>query len=84
MYMQRGAHEKALNAYYSLLQIAEREADANYQFIDRMNITVIHRKMRQNQKALEKCTEALQIIDQMKYKDKRNHVNLLTILSETY
>ncbi|WP_298511825.1 helix-turn-helix domain-containing protein [uncultured Kordia sp.] len=84
IYMQQGAHEKALNAYYSLLQIAEQEENLNYQFFARMNIAVIHRMMRQYKKALEKCTEALQIIDQTKYKNKRNHVNLLTILSETY
>lgn len=84
IYMQQGENENALTAYYSLLQVAEKEANANYQFFARMNIAVIHRMMRQYKKALEKCTEALQIIDETDYKNKRNHVNLLTILSETY
>lgn len=84
IYMQQGENENALTAYYSLLQVAEKEANANYQFFARMNIAVIHRMMRQYKKALEKCTEALQIIDETDYKNKRNHVNLLTILGETY
>ncbi|MBC8757394.1 helix-turn-helix domain-containing protein [Kordia sp. YSTF-M3] len=84
IYKQQGKNENALEAYYTLLEFALKADNVNYQLLARMNIAVIHRMMQQYEKALQACTEALQSIHETKYYGKKNHVNLLTILSETH
>ncbi|WP_430408816.1 helix-turn-helix domain-containing protein [Kordia sp.] len=84
IYNQLGENENALESYYALFDLSSKIENVNYQFLASMNIAVIHRIMQQYDKALEKCTEALNSIEKTNYKGKKNHVNLLTIISETY
>ncbi|SNR89171.1 AraC-type DNA-binding protein [Dokdonia pacifica] len=77
--------QEALDAYYKALEIAQKQGNIDQKVIFlNPNIAIIRRRMRQLDKALEACNEALAIIPNTIYNNERDHVNLLTIVSEVH
>ncbi len=74
-------NQKALDAYYEVLDI---EGSESYKVIVNPNIAIIRRRMKQLDQALEVCNEALTLVNNTKYKNGTNHINVLTIASEVH
>jgi len=83
-YRQLGENELALDSYYNFLELSQEMNNIDYEFIATTNIAMIHRNMGQTNKALEKCKKALDLINKTSFKNKSNHVNILTVTAETY
>lgn len=78
-------NQEALDAYYKALEIAKKYGQDNQKLvIIHPNIAIIRRRMRQLDKALEACNDALAIISNTKYNNERVHINLLTIVAEVH
>ncbi len=78
-------NQEALDAYYKALEIAKKQGNIDHQVvIINPNIAIVRRRMRQLDKALEACNEALASIANTTYYDKKDHVNLLTIISDVH
>lgn len=78
-------NQKALDAYYTALEIAQKEGEIGHRVVViNPNIAIIRRRMRQLSEALDACNEALAAIPTTNYYNTRDHVNLLTIVSEVH
>ncbi|MEP0265024.1 helix-turn-helix domain-containing protein [Dokdonia sp.] len=79
-------NQEALDAYYKVLEIAQTKKEIEHTVIAIVNpnIAIVRRRMKQFDEALDACNEALAIIDDTRYKNKKDHVNLLTITSEVH
>jgi len=78
-------NQEALDAYYKALEITQKQGQDNHRIvIIHPNIAIIRRRMRQLDKALEVCNQALAIVSETKYYNERAHVNLLTIVAEVH
>jgi AraC-like DNA-binding protein len=78
-------NQEALDAYYKALEIAQKQGEVNHKLVViNPNIAIIRRRMKQLDQALEACNEALAIIPNTAYNNKKDHVNLLTIISEVH
>lgn len=83
-YKSLGEDAYALDSYYLFLRLSKKHKNINYEFIANTNIAIIHRRMGQFKEALQKSLHALRLIDKTPDKNKENHVNTLTVISETY
>ncbi|WP_322288279.1 helix-turn-helix domain-containing protein [Aquimarina sp. 2201CG5-10] len=83
-YLQDWKNQKALDSYYSALEMAQKKGSLEDEIIANSGIVIIRRRMRQLDKALEVCKHALEITEKTSLKKSSNHVNLLTIISEIY
>jgi len=78
-------NQEALDAYYKVLEITQKQGDVDHRaVIIHPNIAIIRRRMKQFDQALEACNKALAIIPYTEYNNQRDHVNLLTIVSEVH
>ncbi len=83
-YLEDWQNQKALDAYYEALAIAQKKGSIEHEIIANSGITIIHKRMKQLDKALEVCKHTIKLTKKSKYKQGKNHVNMLTILSEIY
>lgn len=78
-------NQEVLDAYYEALEFAQKKDGIDDRVvIIQPNIAIIRRRMKQLGQALEACNEALAIIPYTAFNNQRNHVNLLTIVSEVH
>lgn len=83
-YLLDWQNQDALEAYHKVLEISKKIKNKEKEVIAKVNIAIIRNRMKQYDKAVEACTEALGIVDNTTLKNGKNHVNLLTIASESY
>ncbi|MHA7055673.1 helix-turn-helix domain-containing protein [Aquimarina sp. M1] len=83
-YLQDWKNQKALDSYHNVLEMAQEKGDLKNEIIAKSNIVIVLRRMNQLNKALEDCNELLTFIDKTSFKYGKNHVNVLTIISEVY
>lgn len=78
-------NQEALDAYYKALEFThKKEGIDDRVVIIQPNIAIIRRRMKQLDQALDACNEALAIIPYTAFNNQRDHVNLLTIVSEVH
>ncbi|WP_299894162.1 helix-turn-helix domain-containing protein [uncultured Aquimarina sp.] len=83
-YLQDWQNQNALDTYHQVLQMAQERGNLKKEIVAKSNIVIVLRRMNQLDKALEDCRGLLSFIDKTSYKNKKNHVNVLTIISEVY
>jgi len=83
-YLQDWENQKALDAYHTVLEMAQEKGNLRKEIIAKSNISIVLRRMNQLDSALEDCKDLLGFIDNTSFKNGKNHVNVLTILSEVY
>jgi len=83
-YLQDWENQKALDAYHTVLEMAQEKGNLRKEIVAKSNIAIVLRRMNQLDSALEGCKDLLGFIDNTSYKNGKNHVNVLTILSEVY
>ena len=78
-------NQEALDAYYKALEFTPKQEGIDDRVvIIQPNIAIIRRRMKQLDQALDACNEALAIIPYTAFNNQRDHVNLLTIVSEVH
>ncbi|MFD2563782.1 tetratricopeptide repeat protein [Aquimarina rubra] len=83
-YLQDWKNQKALDAYHKVLEMAQKKGDLRNEIVAKSNIAIVLRRMNQLDKALKDCNELLRYVDKTSFKNGKNHVNILTIISEVY
>ncbi|SEK69760.1 AraC-type DNA-binding protein [Aquimarina amphilecti] len=83
-YLQDWKNQEALDAYQKVLEMSHEKADLKNEIVAKSNIVIVLRRMNQLDRALRECNELLSFIDETSFKNGRNHVNVLTIISEVY
>lgn len=83
-YLQDWENQKALDAYHTVLEMAQKKGNLRKEIVAKSNIAIVLRRMNQLDSALEDCKDLLGFIDNTSFKNGKNHVNVLTILSEVY
>ncbi len=83
-YLQDWKNQEALDSYYNVLYTARKKGNLEQEIIANSGITIVLRRMKQLDKAVEVGRQALELIDKTSFKNARNHVNILTIVSETH
>lgn len=83
-YLKDWKNQKALDSYYKALEIAQKNKNIKYEIVANSGITMIRRRMKQLDKALEVCKHSLKLAENSSFKNGKNHVNLITIISEIY
>ncbi len=83
-YLKDWKNQKALDSYYKALEIAQKNRNIKYEIVANSGITMIRRRMKQLDKALEVCKHSLKLAENSSFKNGKNHVNLITIISEIY
>ncbi len=83
-YKLLGEDAHALDFYYAFLELSQKQGNIDFEFIAYTNIAIIYRRMGQFKEALQKSLYALRFIDKTSDKNRENHVNNLTVISETY
>jgi AraC-like DNA-binding protein len=83
-YLKDWKNQKALDSYYKALEIAQKNRNVEYEIVANSGITMIRRRMKQLDKALEVCKYSLKLAENSSFKNGKNHVNLITIISEIY
>ncbi|WP_438426364.1 helix-turn-helix domain-containing protein [Aquimarina macrocephali] len=83
-YLKDWKNQKALDSYYKALEIAQKNGNVEYEIVANSGITMIRRRMKQLDKALEVCKHSLKLAENSSFKNGKNHVNLITIISEIY
>ncbi|WP_103068833.1 helix-turn-helix domain-containing protein [Aquimarina sediminis] len=83
-YLKDWKNQKALDSYYSALKIAQKNGNVKHEIVANSGITMIRRRMKQLDKALEVCKHSLKLTENSSFKNGKNHVNLITIISEIY
>lgn len=76
--------QKALDAYYAALDIIEQKGNKEHEIKANSGIVIIRKRMKQLDKALEICRYTIKLTEQSSFKNQKNHVNMLTILSEIF
>ncbi len=83
-YLLNWQNQDALEAYHKVLEISKNSKNKEKEVISKVNIGIIRNRMKQYEKAIQECLEALETVDHTLLKNSKNHVNLLTIISESY
>ncbi len=83
-YLKDWQNQKALDSYQNVLEIAQEKGDLKNEIVAKSNIVIVLRRMNQLDKAREDCNKLLSFIDKTSFKNGKNHVNVLTIISEVY
>ncbi|MBW1294127.1 helix-turn-helix domain-containing protein [Aquimarina litoralis] len=83
-YLQDWQNQKALDTYHKVLQMAQKRGNLKKEIVVKSNIAIVLRRMNQLDRALEDCRNLLNFIDKTSFKNGKNHVNVLTIISEVY
>ena len=82
VYLLLWQNEKALEAYYSALEVDLKKDSNDREVITQINIAMILRRMRQPEQALVILKEALDVIPETRHYKQQNHINLITIICE--
>ncbi|AXT57531.1 helix-turn-helix domain-containing protein [Aquimarina sp. AD1] len=83
-YLQDWQNQEALDAYHKVLEMAQEKGDLKNEIVAKSNIAIVLRRMNQLDNALVDCNKLLSFIDKTSFKNGKNHVNVLTIISEVY
>ncbi len=83
-YLEDWKNQEALDAYYEALEIIQKKGSIEHEIIANSGIIIIRKRMKQLDKALEVCKHTLDLTKKSSYNNGKNHVNMLTILSEVY
>ncbi|AXT61570.1 helix-turn-helix domain-containing protein [Aquimarina sp. AD10] len=83
-YMMNDQNQKALDAYYTSLAIAQKIGDLDQEAIANSGLVLVYKKTNQFDKALKVSRKTLQSIDQTSFKDTKIHVDIITTNVEVY
>jgi len=83
-YLLDWQNHRALDAYHKVLTYTEKTQNIEKNVIAKINIGIINRRMNQLNKSVETCLNALEVLNETSLIHTKNHVNLLTILSDSY
>ncbi|AXT61567.1 helix-turn-helix domain-containing protein [Aquimarina sp. AD10] len=83
-YLKDWKNQKALDVYDTILAIAKQKKSRKHEIIANSGITIILKRTKQLDKALVIAKHNLKLVENSGYKNKKNHVNLYTIISEVY
>ncbi len=83
-YLLDWQNQRALDAYHKVLAYTGKTEQLNKNVIAKINIAIINRRMNQLNQSITSCLNALKIVDSTSLRHTKNHVNLLTILSDSY
>ncbi|WP_160114747.1 helix-turn-helix domain-containing protein [Aquimarina sp. AU474] len=83
-YLKDWKNQQALDAYYTALEIIDRNGHKEDAIRANSGIIMIRRRMKQLDKALEVCKYTLRLTENSTFKNQKNHVNMLTILNEIF
>ncbi|MDH7447467.1 helix-turn-helix domain-containing protein [Aquimarina sp. 2201CG14-23] len=83
-YLKDWKNQKSLDSYDLALKILQKNKNIKYELAVNSGMAMILRRMQQLDKALEVCKNALLLIENSSYKNSIDHVNFITIISETY
>ncbi len=84
IHLKEWRNQKALDTYHLALNILKENRNVKREIIANSGIAIIYRRMGQLEKALKVSTHALELTKNTSFENGKNHVNLLTIVSETY
>ncbi len=83
-YLLDWQNQRALDAYHKVLSYTKKTRQLNKNVIAKINIAIINRRMNQLNQSIASCLNALKIVDSTSLRHTKNHVNLLTIISDSY
>lgn len=85
-YLQIWKNQEALDSYHNVLRMIGEDDQEGLQdkIKAKSGIAIVLRRMNQSEKALHNLKESLHLIKNTSFHNARNHVNILTIISEVY
>ncbi|WP_108803281.1 response regulator transcription factor [Aquimarina sp. Aq107] len=83
-YLKDWKNQKSLDYYNKGLNIAYKYNNTRNQFIANSGKAIILKRMEKLDKALKVCKNSLNILEKSEDKNTKNHVRMLTIISEIY
>ncbi len=83
-YLREGKNQKALDSYYEALRIAEEKEYIDRQLVVNSGIIIVLKRMNQLEKAREISEKMLKSIKETTFEKKKNHVMMLTTISDVY
>ncbi len=83
-YLMNDQNQEALEAYYSSIDVAQKNKDLNQEIITNSGLVLVYKKTNQFKKALNLSRWMLKSIDKTSFKNTTTHVNIITTGSEAY
>ncbi len=83
-YFQSSINEKAIEAYFKALTIAKENKNIDQEIIAYSGLIAILPLINKEDKAIDFSLYTLNLIEKASFKNKKNHVRLLTTISDAY
>jgi AraC-like DNA-binding protein len=83
-YLFSWKNEKAIEAYYNALKLAKKNEDVDKELIAYSGLIAFLPLVNKKDKAVDFSMYALTLIDKTSFKNKRNHVNVLTTICDAF
>lgn len=83
-YLYSWQNKKAIEAYYNALTITKKNKDIDQELIAYSGLIVFLSNINKDDKAIEYSEYALRLIDKSSFKNKKNHVKVLTTICDAY
>ncbi|WP_103068835.1 helix-turn-helix domain-containing protein [Aquimarina sediminis] len=83
-YMLSGKNKEALDAYYTALTISQRIEDLDREMMINSGLILVLKRMNQLDKAYRIALQMIKSIDKTSFINTKNHVNVLTTVSDIY
>lgn len=83
-YLYSWKNEKAIEAYYNALTIAKKNRDIDQELIAYSGLIAFLPLINKEDKAVDFSVYALSLIDKASFKNKKNHVRVLTTICDAY